>query len=91
MNFSTSSISLLMGQPDGSFVSAAMHGAPIDLGARTAFLTWGLVSADYNGDAKPDLAIAGGSPVSVPGKMTMLMSPLSASPPLRRHRRLRLR
>lgn len=77
VNFTNSSISILTGQGDGSLVNAATYGSPIALGAGTGFRTWGLVSADYNGDAKLDLAVAGGSPTSVPGKLTLLMSPIA--------------
>jgi hypothetical protein len=55
----TDTVSVLFGNGDGTFAGAPAHNVP---GYPTS-----MVSADFNGDGKPDLAIAGGQggPVSI--------------------------
>lgn len=73
VNFSTSSVSVLVGRPDGSLVNASNLGSPFQFGAGTAFNTWGLSTGDWNSDNKMDPAVAGGVTNRNAAKLTLLI------------------
>ncbi|ALG08716.1 FG-GAP repeat domain-containing protein [Kibdelosporangium phytohabitans] len=53
------SLSVLSGNGDGTFGARTDYPAPKE----PYFLTFDVTTADFNGDGKPDLALAGGNPI----------------------------
>lgn len=73
VNFSNSSVSVLIGQGDGRLVNASAMGSPFEFGPGTAFNTWGVAAGDWNGDRKLDLAVAGGVTSRAANTVTLLL------------------